>query len=166
MQIDAIEHLKRSTARSSGVYARIARKFLDDESWKAADWSYEQFMELIQPLISVQKTIIDMRDQTKSLLETISRKWSQEIADVLRSENFGQTCYRTIAAVSGKYENRYQDARNALNHTIIQRILSQKSRQSSRRYANLMDWTAILNRSLQHQSLPPITSAGPGSIDF
>ena len=32
VQIDAIEHCKQSASRSSRIYAKIAKKFLDDES--------------------------------------------------------------------------------------------------------------------------------------
>lgn len=37
VQIDAIEHCKQSALRSSRIYAKIAKNFLDNESWKAAN---------------------------------------------------------------------------------------------------------------------------------
>lgn len=37
VQIDEIEHCKWSSSRSSGVYAKIAKKFPDDKSWTAAN---------------------------------------------------------------------------------------------------------------------------------
>lgn len=37
LQIDAIEHCKQSASRLFGVYAKIAKKFLNDKSWKAAN---------------------------------------------------------------------------------------------------------------------------------
>lgn len=91
-------------------------------------------------LFSSIKKFVDMRDQAKISHETIARTWGKEVSDVLRSKKFGQTCYRNIAAVSLKYEGRYLDARNALNRIIVARILANRNRQSSRRYAGMMDW--------------------------
>lgn len=95
-----------------------------------------------------------MRDRARTSLETIARTRGKEVSDVLGSEKFGQTCYCTIAAVSLKYEGRYLNARNALNRIIIAPILANKNRQSSRRYANMIDWTALLNQTLLPESLP------------
>lgn len=47
------------------------------------------------------------------------------------------------------FKNRYTEARTALNSVIIEPILSKKNRQSCRRYASLIDWTAVLNRCNQ-----------------
>ncbi|MCJ1348892.1 hypothetical protein MMC31_007125, partial [Peltigera leucophlebia] len=137
VQIDAIEHCKQSASYSSRTS--------------------EQFIELIEPLLGMEKTFLDMRDRADMSLQTISMNWSVDIAKVISSEKGGNTCLRRIASVSLIFKNRYDDARNALNHVIIDHILSKKTRQSCRRYASLVDWTVVLNRSTYYNSLPPIT---------
>lgn len=83
-----------------------------------------------------------------------SKKWTEPPPPRHKGSVYLQTYYRIIAAVSVKYENRYRDARNApqpFNHPAHP---IEKNRQSSRGYANLMDWTAVLNRS--GSRLPPV----------
>ena len=110
VQIDAIEHCKQSASRSSRVYAKIAKKFLNDESWKAANWTSEQFMELIEPLLGMEKTFLDMRDRADMSLQTISMNWSVDIAKVISFEKGGNTCLRRVASISLIFKNRYDDA--------------------------------------------------------
>ena len=128
VQIDAIEHCKQSASHLSRVYAKIAKKFLDDESWKVANWTSEQFIELIKPLLSIEKIFFDIRDRADMSLQTISMNWSINIAKVISSKKGGNTCLRRVASVSLIFKNRYDDTRNALNHVIIDRILSKKTR--------------------------------------
>ncbi len=157
VQIDAIENCKRTASRTSSMYAKVVKNFLDDESWMTANWTYEQFMELIQPLLAVEKTFVDMRDRREISLQTISSNWSNEIAGAISAEKCGSVCLLRVAAVSVLFKNRYTDARNALNHITIEQILSHKNKQSSRRYACLVDWTAVLNRLIHPNSLLPIS---------
>ena len=114
-------------------------------------------MELIQPLLAAEKTFVNMKDRREISLQTISSNWSNEIADAISAEKCGSVCLRRVAAVSVLFKNRYIDARNALNHVIIKRMLSNENRQSSRRYSSLVDWTAVLNRSIYLNSLPPVS---------
>ncbi len=105
VQIDTIENCRRTASRASGIYAKVAKKFLDDNSWKSANWTCEQFMELIQPLLAAEKTFVDMRDRQKISLQTISSNWSNKIADAISAEKCLSVCLRRVAAVSVLFKN-------------------------------------------------------------
>lgn len=65
-------------------------------------------------------------------------------------------CLPRIASVSTLYKDRYMDARTLVNHVIIERVLSEKNKQSRQRFAGLIDWTAVLNSAVSPKSPPPI----------
>ncbi len=62
VQIETIENYKMKIATRSTVYAKLATKFLEDESWRESKWTPEQFMELIEPLLAIKLTVSDIRD--------------------------------------------------------------------------------------------------------
>lgn len=59
------------------------------------------------------------------------------------------------------FKDRYEEAREELSYVVIQRILANKTRQSNRRYANLMDWTTFYNTSHRHGPANEITFQMP-----
>ncbi len=155
VQIETIENCKMKIATRSTAYARLATKFFDDGSWRECKWTPEQFTELIAPLLAMKLTVTDMRDRDTLALQTIAKNWWLSVAESIKAEVKGYMCLRRIASVSSMFKGEYDDARNELNYCILQRILAKKSRQSTRRYASLMDWTNVLNSSNRH---------GPASI--
>lgn len=63
VQIDTIENCKKKITIGSTAYARLAIKFLSDESWRESRWTEEQFTEVLEPLLVIKSTLTNQRDR-------------------------------------------------------------------------------------------------------
>lgn len=88
-------------------------------SWKASNWTQEQFMELIEPLLALKSTVSEMGDWNVSALPKIAGNWGLPAAHQIKAEVQGTFCLRRIALVSALYKDRYLEARKELNYWII-----------------------------------------------
>lgn len=107
-------------------------------------------MALIELLLAIKLIVADIKNQAIFALQTIVGNWGLTVAECIKLDVKSNICLRQIALVSSMYKSNYEDAQYELNFCIIQCILSKKTRQSSRHYASLIEWTLVLNTSNRH----------------
>lgn len=115
-----------------------------DPSWKMEKFSEKDVKELLEPLARQVQMAAVRQDRRKGALSTINRLWGAEVTGFLQQNTKSETCIRQIAHFATRPQiSSYVDARRTVNEFVVERLISGRSRQSSRFDTTTADWIAV-----------------------
>lgn len=107
IQINTIENYKKSISIRSTTYARLATKLLFDWSWKESRWIKEQFIEVLELLLTMKLIVINQKNRSTPAFQTIAKNWRLSVTERIKEEFKHPICSRHIASVLFLFITKY-----------------------------------------------------------